>query len=56
VETDDYHALAAALRRVLEDSSLAARLAAAGLRVASLYREERMVNDYLTLYEAVAAR
>jgi glycosyltransferase involved in cell wall biosynthesis len=46
-------ALASALARVLEDDELAASLSAAGVRVASDHRLDRLVDATLGTYEAV---
>ena len=56
VPAGDAAALAAALRRVLEDETLAAGLAEAGAELAAPYTETRMVESYLSLYERVLAR
>jgi hypothetical protein len=48
-------ALAAALRRVLDDPELAARLAAAGRQVEGAGSDERLVERFLELYERLAA-
>lgn len=55
VPPDDPGALAAALRRVLEDGELAARLAAEARRVPGAGSQEQMVADFLALYERLAA-
>jgi glycosyltransferase involved in cell wall biosynthesis len=52
---EDPHALAAALRRVLDDSELAARLAAAGKHVDGAGNDSRLVERFLKLYERLAA-
>ena len=52
----DAEALAAALRRVLEDEALAARLAEAGTALVAPYTETRMVDAYLETYERLLAR
>jgi glycosyltransferase involved in cell wall biosynthesis len=52
----DADALAAALRRVLEDADLAARLIDAGTELVAPYTEERMVSAYLETYERLLAR
>jgi glycosyltransferase involved in cell wall biosynthesis len=49
-------ALAAALRRVLDDRELAARLADGGRAVAAAHGDEPMVAAYLDLYARFAAR
>ncbi len=51
VRDGDAEALAAALRRVLEDRDLAARLADRGRALAAVYSEKAMVAAYLRLYE-----
>jgi glycosyltransferase involved in cell wall biosynthesis len=56
VEPDDHRGLAAAVRRLFADPSLAARLAAAGQSVASRYTEASMVDAYLGIYRAIASR
>jgi glycosyltransferase involved in cell wall biosynthesis len=52
---EDPDALAAALRRVLGDPELAQRLAEAGRRVEGAGSDERLVAQYLELYERLAA-
>jgi glycosyltransferase involved in cell wall biosynthesis len=52
---EDSHALAAALRRVLDDPELAGRLAAAGKQVDGAGNDRRMVERFLELYERLAA-
>ena len=54
VPPDDAAALAAALRRVLADRSLAERLAEKGRQVAAANSEEAMVSAYLELYGKIA--
>lgn len=56
VPPGDADALAAALRRVLEDEELAARLAQAGAELVAPYTETRMVESYLSLYERLVGR
>lgn len=56
VPAGDAAALAAALRRVLEDAALAAQLTQAGSELVAPYTEERMVDRYLDLYERLVAR
>jgi glycosyltransferase involved in cell wall biosynthesis len=56
VPAGDADALAAALRRVLDDDALAARLAQAGAELVAPYTEARMVESYLSLYERLVAR
>lgn len=56
VPAGDAAALAEALRRVLEDDVLAARLVQAGAELAAPYTETRMVESYLDLYERLVAR
>lgn len=56
VPADDAEALAAALRRILEDDALATRLAEAGAELAAPYTETRMVESYLNLYERLLGR
>ncbi|HWL34259.1 MAG TPA: glycosyltransferase [Gaiellaceae bacterium] len=56
VPAGDADALAAALRRVLEDDALAARLAQAGAELVAPYTETRMVESYLSLYERLVAQ
>jgi glycosyltransferase involved in cell wall biosynthesis len=51
----DPRALAAAIRRVLEDRALADELERAGLALARRHSEERMAAAYLALYERLAA-
>jgi glycosyltransferase involved in cell wall biosynthesis len=51
---DDDDALAGALRRVLAEPALAARLGAEGRRTAERYSEQAMVEAYLALYEEIA--
>jgi len=48
-------ALAAALRRVLDDRELAARLAEAGKRIEGAGSDEALVRGFLALYERLAA-
>ncbi len=55
VPDGDARALAAALRRVLDDRDLAARLAEAGRRVPGAGSEEEMVSAFLALYERLVA-
>jgi glycosyltransferase involved in cell wall biosynthesis len=55
VPPDDPEALAAALRRVLDDAALRARLAENGHRLAAGATEEKMVTAYLDLYERLTA-
>jgi len=50
VTPEDAAALASALRRVLDDAKLAARLRENGLRFAERYSDERMCDRYLALY------
>jgi len=52
---EEPEALAAALRRVLDDSGLAARLAEAGKRVEGAGSDEALVAGFLALYERLAA-
>jgi glycosyltransferase involved in cell wall biosynthesis len=56
VPPGDQDALAAALRSVLGDPELAARLAEGGRAVAAAHGEEPMVASYLDLYTRLAAR
>ncbi len=56
VPDGDAEALAAALRRVLDDDELAARLAEAGTALVAPYTETRMVEAYLETYERLLAR
>jgi glycosyltransferase involved in cell wall biosynthesis len=56
VPGDDAEALAAALRRVLADDALAARLVEAGTALVAPYTETRMVEAYLETYERLLAR
>jgi glycosyltransferase involved in cell wall biosynthesis len=56
VPAGDANALAAALRRVLEDDALAARLAQAGAELVAPYTETRMVESYLSFYERLVAQ
>lgn len=56
VPAGDAAALAAALRRVLEDDVLAARLAQAGAELVAPYTETRMIESYLDLYEQLVVR
>ena len=55
VETDDAADLADALRRVLDDAGLAARLSANATRRAAAYTEEIAVDQYLRLYETLVS-
>lgn len=55
VPPGDPHALATALRRVLEDPSLATRLVASGEARAAHFSMERLAETYLELYERVLA-
>jgi glycosyltransferase involved in cell wall biosynthesis len=50
VDPRDTEALAAALRRVLDDPSLAAALAAAGQRAVGRFTWTRVASDYLAIY------
>ena len=52
---EEPEALAAALRRVLDDSGLAARLAEAGKRVEGAGSDDALVAGFLALYERLAA-
>jgi glycosyltransferase involved in cell wall biosynthesis len=52
---EDPDALAAALRRVLDDPELAQRLGEAGRRVEGAGSDERLVAQYLEVYERLAA-
>lgn len=52
---EDPHALAAALRRVLDDPELAVRLAAAGKQVEGAGSDDRLIERFLELYERLAA-
>ncbi len=54
VPPGDPRALAVALRRVLDDQALAARLAVGGRELAERHTEARMVRAYLDLYETIA--
>ncbi len=54
VPPGDAEALAAAVRRVLDDPELARSLGEAGLQEASRYTENGMVASYLSLYAEVA--
>ena len=56
VPADDPDALAAALRRILDDHALASRLVQAGAELVAPYTEARMVESYLDLYERLVAR
>jgi glycosyltransferase involved in cell wall biosynthesis len=56
VPENDEQALAAALRAVLEDDALAARLGESGRRLAARYTEEAMVEQFLSLYESLSQR
>jgi glycosyltransferase involved in cell wall biosynthesis len=55
VPPDDAEALAQALRRVLTDVDVRARLAASGRAVAARYTEDEMCRRYLDLYERLVA-
>jgi glycosyltransferase involved in cell wall biosynthesis len=55
VPPDDPQALAAAVRRVLDDRALAGRLVQAGRAVAARHSDEAMVQRYLALYDEVRA-
>jgi glycosyltransferase involved in cell wall biosynthesis len=52
---EDSQALAAALRRVLDDPELGARLAAAGKQVEGAGSDEQLIAGFLDLYEKLAA-
>jgi glycosyltransferase involved in cell wall biosynthesis len=52
---EEPEALAAALRRVLDDPELAGRLAAAGKEVEGAGSDQRLVERFLELYERLAA-
>ena len=54
VPPDDPRALAAALRRLLADASLASSLAERGLQVAARHTEDAMVESYFRLYRRLA--
>jgi glycosyltransferase involved in cell wall biosynthesis len=56
VPENDPSALARAVRRVLDDPKLAARLGVGGRRLAARFTEAAMVSDYLALYTRLAAR
>jgi glycosyltransferase involved in cell wall biosynthesis len=56
VPAGDADALAASLRRVLEDEVLAARLAQAGAELVAPYTEAGMIESYLSLYERLVAQ
>jgi glycosyltransferase involved in cell wall biosynthesis len=53
--SEEPRALAAALRRVLDDPELAARLAAGGREVEGAGSDEQLVARFLELYERLAA-
>jgi glycosyltransferase involved in cell wall biosynthesis len=55
VPPGDPHALAGAIRRVLDDRALAARLAEAGRRVPGAGSEDEMVSAFLALYDKLVA-
>jgi glycosyltransferase involved in cell wall biosynthesis len=55
VPSDDAAAMAAAVRRVLDDRELAARLAAGGRALAARHSEQAMVDRFLALYAELAA-
>ena len=55
VPPDDAQALAGALRRVLEDRVLAARLGEAGRRVPGAGSEDELISSFLALYEKLVA-
>jgi glycosyltransferase involved in cell wall biosynthesis len=55
VPPDDPRALAEALRRVLDDDGLAARLAKHGREVDGAGSEQRMVDEFLAVYEKLVA-
>ena len=50
---EEPEALAAALRRVLDDPELAARLAEAGRKVEGAGSDEELVEGFLRLYEGL---
>jgi glycosyltransferase involved in cell wall biosynthesis len=52
---EEPEALAAAIRRVLEDGELASRLADAGRRVEGAGSEQALVDGFLAIYERLAA-
>jgi len=52
---EEPEALAAALRRVLDDPTLAARLSEAGRRVEGAGSDAALVAGFLALYERLAA-
>jgi len=56
VPPDDPGALAGAVRRLLDDAPLAARLAGAGRKVAARYEEGAEIAAYLALYRGLARR
>jgi glycosyltransferase involved in cell wall biosynthesis len=55
VPQDQPAALGAAIKRVLDDRSLAARLGEAGRAIAREHSEQRMVAEYMALYEQLAS-
>ena len=55
VPQDQPAALGVAIKRVLDDRSLAARLGEAGRAIAREYSEQRMVAEYIALYEQLAS-
>jgi glycosyltransferase involved in cell wall biosynthesis len=55
VEPGDSSALAAALRRVLDDPELARRLGEQGRRLAAEHSEEQMIEAFLEVYERLLA-
>lgn len=55
VPAGDARAVAAALRRVFEETDLAGKLSEGGLRLAAAHTEERMVDAYLELYDRLLA-
>jgi len=56
VPEDDAPALAAAVRRVLEDRTLGQKLGSNARQLAARYTEEAMVAQYLALYARLTAR
>jgi glycosyltransferase involved in cell wall biosynthesis len=55
VPADDVRAMAEAIRRILQDPSLAQRLGAEGRREAARYSVDAMIRRYLELYQRLAS-
>jgi glycosyltransferase involved in cell wall biosynthesis len=56
VPPTDAGAIAGAIRQVLTSPGMASALRQAGRRRAGLFSQERMIREYLTVYQQVAGR